>query len=103
MSSSHPKHGHWHAAARTKYEQSNQNISNHVPMLFLGTSQEQERARAERAAAATRAAAASSSSRKRPSSAEEPAAKRRLRAVSTYGLPARVGCLDLNTEQVDTI
>ena len=71
--------------------------------FILGTSQEQERARAERAAAATRAAAASSSSRKRPSSAEEPAAKRRLRAVSTYGLPARVGCLDLKTEQVDTI
>ena len=75
----------------------------HVPALFLGTSQEQERARAERAAAATRAAAASSSSRKRPSSAEESAAKRRLRVVSTYGLPARVRCLDLKTEQVDTI
>ena len=109
MSSSHPKHGHWHAAARTKYAQSNQNMSKlktffrHVPTLFLGTSQEQKRARAERAAAATRAAAASSSSRKRLSSAEEPAAKRRLRAVSTYGLPARVRCLDLKTEQVDTI
>ena len=98
-----------HAQNMHIYAQSNQNMSKlktifrHVPTLFLGTSQEQERARAERAAAATRAAAASSSSRERPSSAEEPAAKRRLRAVSTYGLPARVGCLDLKTEQVDTI
>ena len=74
------------------------------PPFLLGISQEQERARAERAAAAaTRAAAASSSSRRRPSSAEEPAAKRRSRVVPTYGSPARVGCLDLNTEQVDTI
>ena len=40
MSSSHPKHGHWHAAARTtKYAQSNQNISKQIfdmfPRFFL--------------------------------------------------------------------
>ena len=39
MSSSHPKRGHWHAAARTKYAQSNQNMSKQIfdmfPRFFL--------------------------------------------------------------------
>ena len=73
----------------------------YVATLGLGTSQEKERARAERAAAATRAAAASSSSRRRPSSAEEPSAKRRSRVALMWRLPAKVGCLDRKTLKFD--
>ena len=107
MSSSHPKRGHWHAAARTKYAQSNQNMSKQIfdmfPRFFLELRRSKKELELREPQLQPELQPASSSSRKRPSSAEEPAAKRRLRAVSTYGLPARVRCLDLKTEQVDTI